>query len=161
MDNNKKFKNEWKLYYLIDKNSWKIENFKKLYTITTPFEFWKLFNNWNSVSNNINDNYFIMKNDIMPMWEDENNKDGGCWTYKINHKQYMLLWEELAVYLVNELICPTIDDKIVGISLCIKKDSICIKIWNNNSKYNSLKYINEKILTRWGTGIIYIVHTFK
>lgn len=113
------------------------------------------------VSNSINDNYFIMKHNTMPLWEDNTNKNGGCWTYKVNNKQYRLLWEEIAMYLVNELLCPTISNEIVGISLCIKTDSICITIWNIDSNHNSLKFINEKMLSRWGTSIIYIVHTFK
>jgi hypothetical protein len=33
-----------------------------------------------------------------------------------------------------------------------------IKIWNKDSKKNSLQLINKNILQKWGTEIIYIAH---
>jgi hypothetical protein len=40
-----------------------------------------------------------------------------------------------------------------------KKNNYCvIKIWNNNSTNNSIKFINKDILKKWGTEIIYISH---
>jgi len=39
-----------------------------------------------------------------------------------------------------------------------KNNNTVIKIWNKNSKNNSLKLINENILKKWGMDIIYIAH---
>jgi hypothetical protein len=39
-----------------------------------------------------------------------------------------------------------------------ENNNVVIKIWNNNSKNNSLKLINENLLKKWGTEIIYIAH---
>ncbi len=40
-----------------------------------------------------------------------------------------------------------------------KKNNYCvIKIWNTNAINNSIKNINKKILTKWGTDVIYISH---
>ena len=48
---------------------------------------------------------------------------------------------------------------IVGLSLCLKKNSnVVIKIWNKSSNNNSLKLLNNNILEKWGTDIIYIAH---
>ena len=30
---------------------------------------------------------FLMKEDIKPMWEDENNKNGGCFSFKVLNKR--------------------------------------------------------------------------
>ena len=48
--------------------------------------------------------YFLMKNNIKPIWEDENNKNGGYWSIKIskNIEQYM-------VKIVYDLINNTLD----------------------------------------------------
>jgi hypothetical protein len=100
-----------------------------------------------------------MKDDITPIWEDHKNINGGCWSFKISEDQVDELWDDISIYLVCDILCPTISDEIVGISICLKKNSNCIvKIWNNNSKNNSLKLLNENILKKWGTDIIYIAH---
>jgi L-rhamnose mutarotase len=52
-----------------------------------------------------------------------------------------------------------IPEEIVGLSICLKKNSnTVVKIWNKKSKNNSLKLINEEILKKWGMDIIYIAH---
>ena len=101
-----------------------------------------------------------MKNDIKPLWEDKKNKNGGCWSFKVMEHQAIELWEELSVLLVTEelLISQNIDE-CVGLSICLKKNNNCVvKVWNTNSKKNSIKNINPKILEKWGTDIIYMAH---
>ena len=47
----------------------------------------------------------------------------------------------------------------MGLSICLKKNNnTVVKIWNKNSKNNSLKLINNTILNKWGMDIIYIAH---
>jgi hypothetical protein len=51
------------------------------------------------------------------------------------------------------------NDEILGLSLCLKKNNnVVVKIWNKSSKNNSLKLLNNNILKKWGTEIIYIAH---
>ena len=100
-----------------------------------------------------------MKENVIPIWEDPININGGCWSYKNFENQANELWEDLSVYLVTDNLCPTIADNIVGLSISQKKNNnIIIKIWNINSNLNSLKLINSKLLNKWGTNIIYIAH---
>jgi hypothetical protein len=97
-----------------------------------------------------------MKNNILPLWEDPININGGCWVYKIHESQAIQLWEDLSVYLVCEKLCPTIPNEITGLSFSIKKNNLClIKIWNTNASNSSLKLINENITNKWGLNIIY------
>ena len=103
-----------------------------------------------------------MKNNTNPIWEDEINISGGCWSFKIIDKKAYNLFEELSLYLVTETLCSLISEEIMGLSICLKKNNnVIIKIWNNNSKNNSLKFINENILHKWGLDIIYIAHMIK
>ena len=100
-----------------------------------------------------------MQNNIPPIWEDENNVNGGCWSFKVYESQSKLLWEDLSMYMVCNLLCPSIDNEVVGLSICIKKNNYCvIKIWCTNSNNNSLTLINKNIIKKWGTNIIYIAH---
>jgi len=151
--------NKWNLWYHHDKDNWKITGYKKIYEILTIQDFWELYNNWEKLGGITNRHYFLMLDEISPIWEDQNNINGGCWSFKIHENNAEELWEDLSVNLVCKKLCPSIPEEIVGLSICLKKNSnTVIKIWNKNSKNNSLKLINETILKKWGTDIIYIAH---
>ena len=46
-----------------------------------------------------------MKNDIMPIWEDPRNTNGGCWSFKVPDNMVHNLWEDISILLVtNELV---------------------------------------------------------
>lgn len=159
MDNKLSLNNTWIIWYHHEKDNWKITGYKTIYKISSPCEFWQFYNNWNKIGGITNKHFFIMKQGITPIWEDINNINGGCWSFKISEILASNLWEELSVYLVCECLCLSIPDEIIGLSICLKKNNNCIiKIWNNNSNNNSLKLLNENILKKWGTDIIYIAH---
>jgi len=153
-----KLNNKWNLWYHHEKDNWNISGFKKIYSITTIKDFWKLYNNWDKIGGINNKHFFIIKDKINPIWEDKSNIKGGCWSYKISQYQSKELWEDLSIYLIAEELSKNTDD-IVGLSICLKKNNYSvIKIWNKDSKKNSLSFLNEKILKKWGMNIIYIAH---
>jgi len=152
------FKNKWKLWYHHEKDNWKLSGFRNIYTINNIKDFWKLYNNWDKLGGLSSKHFFLMKNDIPPIWEDKQNINGGCWSYKINTNQVNDMWEYLSLYLVTENINKN-PDEINGISVCLKKKNFSvIKIWNNNNKNNNLTLLNENLLKKWGIEIIYIAH---
>ena len=158
MNINTNFTQPWILWYHHERNNWSINGYRKILELTNVQDFWKLFNNWDKIGGVNNKHYFLMRKDINPIWEDENNIKGGCWSFKISESESKDLWEDLSKYLVTENITTKPDD-ITGISICLKKNSFSvIKIWNKNSSNNSLSLINEYILQKWGTDIIYIAH---
>jgi len=150
---------EWCLWYHHDKdkNNWKIDGFKNIYSVKTIGDFWQLYNNWDKLGGVNQRHYFLMQKNINPIWEDPQNKNGGCWSYKINENQAGELWEDLSVYLVTEILSQKPND-LTGISICLKKNNSVLKIWNKNSGDNSLSLLNENILKKWGMDIIYIAH---
>lgn len=153
------FKDNWNIWYHHEKDNWTLDGYKNIYTIKDPESFWKLYNNWDSIGGIISKHFFIMKNDIKPIWEDKKNKLGGCWSFKVMEHQAVELWEELSVLLVTNELLKNTDNECVGLSICLKKNNSCvIKIWNTDSKVNSIQNINPKILEKWGTDIIYIAH---
>ena len=65
---------------------------------------------------------------------------------------------DLSLFLITNQI-SNLEDDILGLSICQKKNNYSvIKIWNKNSKNNSLTNINKDILKKWGIDIIYISH---
>ena len=149
--------NKWNVWYHHTKDNWTIDGYRKIYEINDGISFWKLFNNWDSIGGVTSRNFFIMKDSVLPIWEDPINMKGGCWSFKIIDSMADELWEDLATLMVsNELVHDT---EALGLSIAIKKNNTCvIKIWNSDSNMNSIKYINKNILKKWGTDIIYIAH---
>ena len=150
---------KWNIWYHHEKDNWTLSGYKQIYQMSTVDDFWKFYNNWDKVGGVTNKHFFLMRNNITPIWEDNNNINGGCWSFKIQEDQADDLWEDLSTYLVCGQLCPNISTEVLGLSICLKKNfNTVVKIWNKNSKNNSLKLINEAILKKWGTDIIYIAH---
>ena len=57
------------------------------------------------------------------MWEDPENKKGGCWSFKVHESQSQELWDDLSTYLVTENISSK-SKSITGLSICLKKNKI-------------------------------------
>ena len=66
------------------------------------------------------DYFFLMKDNVNPIWEDENNINGGCWSFKIHSSQSQDLWDDLSTYLVTENLSLKAN-YITGLSICLKK----------------------------------------
>uniref|UniRef100_A0A6C0D9R3 Eukaryotic translation initiation factor 4E n=1 Tax=viral metagenome TaxID=1070528 RepID=A0A6C0D9R3_9ZZZZ len=158
MDANTQLSNKWNLWYHHEKDNWKLSGYKKVYEISTVGDFWRLNNNWDKLKGINNKHYFLMKDDITPLWEDPSNVNGGCWSFKVHEDQAEKLWIDLSAFLVCNQIINNYED-VIGLSICLKKNSnSVIKIWNKDSKNNSLNLINKEIIKKWGTDIIYIAH---
>ena len=144
-------KYKWNIWYHHEKDNWKISGYKQIYQIKLIEDFWLFYNNWDKVGGVTSKHFFLMREDVTPIWEDPKNINGGCWSFKVQEESAEELWEDLSAYLV----C----NQVMGLSICLKKNNnTVIKIWNKNSKNNSLKLINENILQKWGMDIIYIAH---
>jgi translation initiation factor 4E len=157
-NHNLKFKDEWNLWYHSKKDNWTLDGYEKLYKINDVESYWKLYNNWDKLGGINNKHFFLMKDNIIPLWEDESNKYGGCWSFKISEYKSQELWNDLSNYLVTDKLISVKDD-IVGLSVCLKKSNFSvIKIWNKSSNNNSLNLINKDILSKYGLDIIYIAH---
>ena len=87
---------------------------------------------------------FIMKNNIKPMWEADENKNGSCISFKIYKNNIYNAWIQLNNHLISEQILKdenneNLNEKINGISISPKKTFSIIKIWfSDNSNYISL-----------------------
>jgi len=158
MDINTKLDNKWNLWYHYSKNDWSIHGYKNLFTIETIKDFWDLTNSWEDNGGIHKNEYFLMKENVQPIWEDKSNENGGCWSYKKKEEQSQQLWDDLASYLVSGNLSKELN-LINGLSISKKKNGwIVIKIWNNDINKSSLKHINYDILKKWGLDLIYIAH---
>ena len=74
---------------------------------------------------------FVMKEGIIPMWEDPKNRNGGCFSYKVSNKNVCDVWKELNYVLVGETISSEsfFVNCVTGITISPKKNFCIIKIW--------------------------------
>lgn len=128
----KKLKYSWNLsYHLPEDKSWTLSSYKDIMMDIDTVE--KTFA--------INENFpeqiikycmlFFMRKTITPMWEDVQNREGGCFSFKVSHKYVSTVWKEL-VYLVcgNTLTKNSKHMEYVnGITVSPKKNFCILKIW--------------------------------
>ena len=94
---------------------------------------------------------FIMRKNINPIWEDDNNKDGGCFSYKILNKNVKEVWKNLTFALVGEtLIDGELSSIINGITISPKKNFCIIKIWLKNCEHQNPDILNQNLCIDYG-----------
>ena len=153
-----KFKNTYNLWCHYEKDNWNLDGYKKLYTISDAKSFWKLYNNWDNIGGLLGKQFFLMKDDITPRWEDPSNINGGCWSLKLTFDDYKEIWEMLSILFVVDELTP-IENDITGISICLKKnDKIVIKIWNSSKENANIEKLNKIIFEEYKPEIIYIAN---
>jgi len=82
---------------------------------------------------------FFMKDDILPMWEDEANRNGGCFWFKIPLDNIQTNWKTILYSIVGNTISSNklfIND-ISGVVLSPKKHYYIIQIWMKSRDYTS------------------------
>ena len=137
---------KWVLWYHNLSNSdWSINGYNKIYDINTVEDFWKIYLRLTThmLQNGM---FFFMKNSIEPLWENIDNINGGCWSYKISKKECYTSWIEISMAICGEtLLNEKYSNIINGVSISPKKNFCIIKIWNNDYKYNDTNLLSKNI----------------
>ena len=71
----------------------------------------------------------MFKDNIKPMWEDEFNKNGGKLSIKLNKGYTTIIWEELILGIIGNILPKEISEGINGIVFSSKKESNILQIW--------------------------------
>lgn len=92
--------------------------------------FWKIFQHMKKPSDlNSGIEFQLFKDNIKPIWEDDNNKHGGKITIKIKKEYSSLVWEELVLGFIGANLTQKSKEEINGIVLSVKRDFNLIQIW--------------------------------
>ena len=88
---------------------------------------------------------FLMRKGINPIWEDERNRNGGCFSYKIPNKDVPDAWKQLSYSLVGETMSDNnkLLPHINGITISPKKNFCIIKVWLANCSFQDAAVIHE------------------
>ena len=71
----------------------------------------------------------MFKEDIKPLWEDENNKNGGRFSIKLKQGYTTIIWEEMIFTLIGGILPKEVKDEINGIVVTSKKEFNTLQIW--------------------------------
>jgi hypothetical protein len=77
---------------------------------------------------------FFMKDSILPLWESEDNINGGCFSYKISNTNIVNIFKILLYKIIGNTLSNDENtlNNINGISISPKKNFCIIKIWMRN-----------------------------
>jgi hypothetical protein len=82
---------------------------------------------------------FIMRDGITPIWEDQRNRNGGCFSYKIPNNNAPETWKRLTYMLTGNTLSSNIKlcDHINGVTISPKKNFCVVKIWMATDEYRN------------------------
>lgn len=125
---------KWVLWaHLPHDTNWKETSYKKIYTIQSLEAAITLVH---TLPDKLIKNcmLFIMREGIKPMWEDEQNRKGGCFSYKVSNKQIISTWTNLVYKLVCENLTCNVKNTttINGITISPKRNFCIVKLWLKN-----------------------------
>lgn len=137
--------NKWVLYaHLPHDTDWSIDSYKKIMEIKSIEDIVKLYE---VIPDKMITNcmLFLMKNDIKPVWEDIENKEGGCFSYKVSNEVIIKTWKDLSYLILGETVTDNKDlyENINGITLSPKRNFGILKIWLKSCDYQDNKLIKE------------------
>ena len=93
----------------------------------------------------INCMLFLMRKGINPIWEDERNRNGGCFSYKIINKDVPGAWKQMSYLLVGETMSDNVNilSHINGITISPKKNFCIMKVWVANCLFQDATVIRD------------------
>ena len=153
-------KNKWNLWaHLPQDPDWTFNSYKKIYQFKTVEETIAVTETLpeNLVKNCM---LFIMKDGIIPMWEDPMNINGGSFSYKVSNKNVVEVWRELTYVLVGETFSSNsiFVNRVTGITISPKKNFCIIKIWMSNCDHQNPQIITSDIRNLVPQGCLFNKH---
>jgi hypothetical protein len=137
-------KDKWTLWYHAqDNENWDESSYKNIYEFSDLVSYFKFQNSFIYLPQFLNGYYFLMRNDIMPIWEDSKNREGGCYSIRVNKDLVDQFFWDFFTHILCDSFLQKDNDTINGISVVPKKFNAIIKIWNNNSKVNSISLFHK------------------
>jgi len=143
--NNYQLNTNWCLWYhSIKDTNWKKNSYKKIYTIRNLYDL-KAMNDIIQTIHLQNSMFFIMREDIFPTWEDPDNREGSCISYKIPNALLKGQFNMILNHILSEdiLLDKKNSEYINGLSIIPKKEFNIVKLWLRKHDENYTDSIKE------------------
>lgn len=118
-------------FHEVNNNDWTLNGYRYITTITTYEELLYIYSRLENYTSGM---FFIMKNDILPIYEDSKNEKGGYWSIKVSKRDTFELIKKITYYIFIHgiTINNKYDDYINGFSVSPKINNCIIKIWTSD-----------------------------
>ena len=133
-ENNTNFnlKYNWVLWFhKLNDNNWGIDSYEKILELKEYNDVLFMLKKIKNINCGM---FFLMKENIKPIYEDKKNINGGYWSMRITKKDSDIYWKKFVYYLCINNITKDNDDIINGLSISPKVNNNIFKVWNNNFK---------------------------
>lgn len=138
---------KWTLWYhSVKDNNWNKESYNKIFTIGNLGDYEMLKECIKKIHLQ-NSMLFLMKEDILPLWEDPENINGCSISFKISGEDILDDWNDLLLNVITGDIFLKENHNINGISISPKKEFNIVKLWTKdkvNSYNNTYKEYGKK-----------------
>ena len=119
----------WNLYeHNSDSKNWKIDSYNNIYKITNASNLWKFLNNFYRIDFKTYD-FFLMKEDVLPIWEHPKNRDGSICSIRTDINNGSDAVCLIMLHMVTNKLYTDGSDDINGISCSVRNNWMVIKIW--------------------------------
>ena len=140
-----KLNTNWCLWYhSINDNTWTNNSYQLIYTIRNLYDI-QLLNDTMLTHFLQNGMFFIMRENIFPTWEDPENREGCCISYKIPGSLLKQQWDLILNKVLTEEILKDKNQysQVNGLSISPKKEFNIVKLWLRENGKNFTELINE------------------
>jgi hypothetical protein len=128
------FNKNYTLWYHNPNNPvWTEDSYHQILSFNNTDEYWILDDLFkNLIESGM---FFIMKGDIVPIWEDNKNIGGGYISWRINKSEVYTNWVDIIGHIVTDKLFNSKEDKedlnklINGCSISPKKNFNILKVW--------------------------------
>jgi hypothetical protein len=138
---------KWILYaHLPHDTNWKVDSYKTILSFDKVEQAIGLFETIPEIMLN-NCMLFLMRNDIKPVWEDDENRKGCCLSFKVSNREVKTVWKKLCYAVIGRQISTneTFTDNVNGVTISPKRSFCIVKIWMKGCEYRTASCVNSLI----------------
>ena len=129
----------------LDKSEYE-NQIKKIAEFETIEDFWAIFQHLRKPDScRPGIEFQLFRFGVKPIWEDENNKNGGKATIKLRKDFTTIIWEEMIFSLIGDVLPESIKNEINGIVVASRKDFNKLEIWFKNWSIEKNNIIEKHI----------------
>ena len=161
MEDFHKLSDKWTLWaHLPHDTDWSIKSYKPIYTFDTVEQSIAVTETLPEILVK-NCMLFLMREGIMPIWEDPGNRDGGCFSYKVVNKSVYEVWKELTYVVVGSSVSnqKSFVENVTGITISPKKNFCIVKIWMRNCTNQNPGIVTSDVSGLSPQGCLFKKHT--
>lgn len=121
------------------KNSDYEKSIKPLYKMSTAQEFWRVYTHLKRPSAlPVVSDYHMFKGNIRPVWEDEENKQGGKWIIRLKKGVIDRYWDDMLLAIIGDQFAEA-GEEVCGMVVSVRSGEDVFSVWTKNDGGRNIK----------------------